>query len=317
MRNDSWWKASLVLVTGAALLLSGCGKSSESAVSEKLNVVATFYPMYEFAKQVAGEHAIVTALVPSGVEPHDWEPSAKDMALIQEADVFVYNGLVEGWVDDALSSAKKENRIVVRASEGIPLMEGEEHDHEHEDGEGIDSHEEEHPQDPHVWLSPVLAQQEVIAILKALEKADPANKTDYRKNADNYIAKLQQLDEDYREGLKNVSKKELVTQHAAFGYLAKEYGLVQVPISGLSPEQEPSPEEMAKVVEFAREHQVGTIFFETLVDPKVARTIATEIGAQTDVLNPLEGLTEEELANHLDYIGVMENNLKALRKALS
>ncbi|MBM7564883.1 metal ABC transporter substrate-binding protein [Paenibacillus sacheonensis] len=320
--------SSIILVTsGLALLLSGCGNQAASPEG-KLKVVTTFYPMYEFSKQVAGDHADVVALIPPGVEPHDWEPSAKDMAVLKEANVFVYNGIVEGWVDGALSSSANEQRIVVEASSGITLMEGEE---EHEEGESnqhaeanegpvvTKAHDEAegHPLDPHVWLDPVLAQQEVSAIEAAMEKADPANKEDYRKNAESYVAKLKELDLAFRDGLQAAKHKEFVTQHAAFGYLAKEYGLTQIPIAGLSPEQEPSPEEMAKVVEFAREHGVKTIFFETLVEPKVARVVADEIGAATDVLNPLEGLTDEEKQNNLDYIGVMKNNLAALQKALN
>lgn len=314
----SWLKKSIVLGAGLSLILSGCGNQAKEAASTegKLKVVTTFYPMYEFSKQVAGDHAEVVALIPSGAEPHDWEPSAKDMAAIKDADVFVYNGIVEGWADSALSSAANEQRVVVEASKGISLMEGEEHDHEHGEEEEH-SHEEETHLDPHVWLDPVLAQQEVRAIQAALEQADPGNKEDYKKNADQYIAKLQELDLAFKEALTNAKHKEFVTQHAAFGYLAKQYGLTQVPIAGLSPEQEPSPGEMAEVVKFAKEHQVQTIFFETLVDPKVAQVVADEIGAATAVLNPLEGLTAEDIKNNLDYIGVMTNNLEALKKALN
>jgi len=322
----AWFKKLFVLPVGIALLLSGCGgndgKTSGGAShapasadsGRKLKVVTTFYPMYEFARQVAGDHADVVALIPPGAEPHDWEPSAKDMASIKEADVFVYNGIVEGWAEQALSSAANDKRIAVEASKGIELMEGlpeEEEDGHDREGEGGPV------PDPHVWLDPVLAQQEVAAIEAAFERADPAHKEDYKKNADAYIAKLKNLDEEYREGLKDVKHQAFVTQHAAFGYLAKRYGLTQVPIAGLSPDQEPSPDQMADIVKFAKDHQVKTIFFETLVDPQVAQTIADEIGATTDVLNPLEGLTDEDKKNNLDYIGIMKNNLEALKKALN
>ncbi len=297
----------------AALVLSGCGNSKENDAgdADKLKVVASFYPMVEFTKQVAGDRADVVGLIPSGVEPHDWEPSPKDVAAIQEADLFVYNGLVEGWADKTLESAKNDNRVDVRATDGIELIEGSD---EHEEEEHAD---EEHPLDPHVWLSPVLAQQEVRHIQAGLEKADPDNKETYKKNADAYIGKLQALDEKFKNDLSGAKHKEFVTQHAAFGYLAKDYGLTQVPIAGLSPEQEPSPEQMAEVITFAKEHEVKTIFFETLVDPKIAQTIADEIGAKTDVLNPIEGLTDEDRSKGLDYIGIMTNNLAGLVKALN
>lgn len=337
-----------VLSIGLALGLTACagGAGSEKTAADnaaKLKVVASFYPMYEFSRQVGGEHADVVALIPAGAEPHDWEPSAKDMALIQEADIFIYNGIVEGWAEQALQSATNEHRVVVKASEGIELMEGshshgeeeglgheEEHEDEHEEEAGHvqkDDHEDERQVehsdehadelDPHVWLDPSLAAKEVENILRAYEQADPANAEAYRNNADAYIAKLKELDEVFRTGLEGVKRKEFVTQHAAFAYLANAYGLEQIPIAGLSPDQEPSPNRMAEIVEFAKEHQVKTIFFETLVAPKVARTIADEIGAKTDVLNPLEGLTEEERNQDLDYIAVMKNNLEALKKALN
>ncbi len=348
-------KHTFMATAALALLLSGCGANSNSDSSassnpspsialapsvqpssgKKLKVVATFYPMVEFSKQVAGNHAEVTGLIPTGVEPHDWEPSAKDIVQLKEADVFVYNGIVEEWAEDALKGAANDKRIVVEATHGIELLEGaaeEEHEvghaDEHKDehaGEHKDGHEEGHEEghdhhhatDPHVWLSPVLAQKQVKLIEEALSKADPAHKEDYTKNADAYITKLKELDQAYKSGLKGAKRKEFVTQHAAFGYLAKEYGLIQVPIAGLSPEQEPSPDKMADIIKFAKDKQVKTIFFETLVDPKVAQTIAKELGAKTDVLNPLEGLTDEDRKNNQDYSSIMKKNLAALQKALN
>jgi len=388
------WYKGMTGIAIAALLVAGCGQPKEdsptsgsqagaatasgSAVEvHKLRIVASFYPIAEFARQVAGEYADVVSLIPSGTEPHDWEPTPKDAASIQEADVFVYNGIVEGWAEKTLESVKNDKRIDVKAIEGIDLIEGthdhghghedehdHEHDHDHEHGDKEDhghedAHEDEHAHenehahegedvqaeghehekhahesepehtykhaeldehshelDPHVWLDPTLAQQQVRNIQGALEKADPERKDNYRANADAYIAKLQELDRKFKDELDGAKRKEFVTQHAAFGYLAKAYGLTQIPISGLSPEQEPSPEQMAKVVELAKEHGVTTIFFETLVDPKVAQAIAEEIGAATDVLNPLEGLTEEDIAAGLDYLGIMSNNLAALAKSL-
>jgi zinc transport system substrate-binding protein len=317
-------RTALAISAGLVIVLAaGCGGNANNASTipadnpdsgKKLNVVTTFYPMYEFSKQVAGDHANVIALIPPGAEPHDWEPSAKDMAKVKEADIFVYNGIVEGWVDKALESASNDNRVVVEASKGIDLMEG----LPEEEEEGGGQHEADgHILDPHVWLDPALAQKEVASIQAAFEQADPDNKDDYKKNAEAYIAKLKVLDEAYKSGLKDVLHKDFVTQHAAFGYLAKEYGLTQIPIAGLSPEQEPAPDKMADIIKFAKANQVKTIFFETLVDPKIAQTVANEIGAKTAVLNPIEGLTDEDKKNNLDYIGIMNNNLEALKKALN
>ncbi|MCC3378250.1 metal ABC transporter substrate-binding protein [Paenibacillus farraposensis] len=325
---NTWFKKSFVLSAGLALILSGCGTPSDNAPTNdsqtgpgttqsgnKLNVVTTFYPMYEFTRQVAGDHANVTALIPAGAEPHDWEPSAKDMAQVKDADVFVYNGIVEGWAEQALSSAPSDKRVVVEASKGLQLMEGTAE--EGEEAHAEEGHDHDHVMDPHVWLDPVLAQKEVESIEAGLVEADPANKADYEKNAAAYIAKLKELDTAFKTGLKDAKRKDFITQHAAFGYLAKQYGLTQVPIAGLSPEQEPTPDKLAGIIKFSKENNVKTIFFETLVDPKVAQTVSTEIGAKTDVLNPLEGLTDEDMKNNLDYLGVMKNNLEALKKALN
>ncbi|WP_027092577.1 metal ABC transporter substrate-binding protein [Cohnella thermotolerans] len=332
------WAKPALLLAAAATMLAGCGSGAgnganssaspaagaaasaaagpESSGGSKLKVVATFYPMYEFSRQVAGDHADVVGLIPAGAEPHDWEPSAKDMAQIGEADLFVYNGIVEDWAEQALASVANPDRVVVKAIDGIELQEG---IPEEEEGEAhSDEHAgDEHTLDPHVWLDPVLAKREVENIEAAFIQADPAHENDYKANADAYIAKLDELDQAYRDGLKDVKRKDFVTQHAAFGYLAKEYGLTQIPIAGLSPEQEPSPARMAEVVKQAKEMNIRTIFFETLVDPKIADTIAKEVGAKTDVLNPLEGLTDEDKQNNLDYIGIMQNNLAALQKALN
>ncbi|MWV43222.1 zinc ABC transporter solute-binding protein [Paenibacillus sp. HJL G12] len=327
-----------------AVSLVGCGQNKEEstevtktvvseAAPKKLQVEASFYPMYEFASQVAGNLADVNLLIPASVEPHDWEPTPQDIGKIEQADLLVYNGAgMEGWVEQVLAGSSNKNMLAVEASKGIELMEGAEEEEEHadaeaghdHDGESSSSQEEAHEHDhdhggldPHVWLSPKLAIEEVRNIEAALIAKAPDHKDEFTKNADAYITKLQQLDTDFQKELNETKRKDFITQHAAFGYLAKTYGLTQVPIAGLSPEQEPSASAMAGVVKFAKEHQVKTIFFETLVSSQVAETIAKEIGASTAVLNPLEGLTEEDQAKHLDYIAVMRSNLEELKKALN
>ncbi|WP_019120033.1 metal ABC transporter substrate-binding protein [Brevibacillus massiliensis] len=321
---NPFWKKTVAVLAAAGFALAGCGAADQPAASEqtpkpgdKLKVVATFYPMYEFAQKVAGDYADVTALVPPGVEPHDWEPTPKDIQTIADADVFIYNGGgLEGWVEDALNSTKNEKLKVVETTHGISLMEGsaEEEDEAHGDGH---EHGHEHGLDPHVWLDPVLAQQQVQQIEAALVEADPDHREAYEKNAAAYIKELEELDQAFQKMVSSAKRKEFVVQHAAFGYLARQYGLTQVPISGLSPEEDPSPAQLIEIVKFAKEHNVNTIFFETLVSPKVAETVAKEIGAKTAVLNPLEGLTDEERAQNLDYIGVMQKNLQALQAALN
>ncbi|WP_341347252.1 metal ABC transporter substrate-binding protein [Paenibacillus sp. FSL H3-0469] len=367
----------------AMLVISGCGNntatkaastnspaatpSAAAAASsvppaDKLNIKVSFYPMYEFTKSITGDLADVEVLVPPGVEPHDWEPTAKDMADISDADVLVYNGAgMESWAQQIVDGAAGSDLITIEASKGLQIIEGAEHEHDHEHnheeeaaGEADHDHEHEHQQDestaeesdhdhyhndsaaggaehehdhdhdhdhggldPHVWLDPVMAIREVKTIEAALSAAFPGNAAAFHANSDAYIAKLEKLDQDFRAGLQNTKRKDFITQHAAFGYLAQQYGLTQVPIAGLSPEQEPSAAQMAKIVEFAKANKVTTIFFETLVSSSVADTIAQEIGAKTAVLNPIEGLTEEDAAHNQDYLSLMRQNLEALIQALN
>ncbi|WP_046214130.1 metal ABC transporter substrate-binding protein [Paenibacillus wulumuqiensis] len=327
------------------LVIAGCGANKEAARpanststpanTAKLDIKTTFYPMYDFTRNVVGKYGDVENLVPTGVEPHDWEPTAKDLAEITDANVLVYNGAgMEDWIDQVKESATGGHLMTVEASQGINISEEteaehehnhsaehEEHspaDHEHHSDEETDQHDHDHGGlDPHVWLSPALAVQEVRNIEAALSQAAPEHKDDFKRNADAYIAKLEALDQEFKTELQNTQRKDFITQHAAFGYLAKEYGLTQVPIAGLSPDQEPSAEQMAEIVNFAKEHNIKTIFFETLASTSVAEAIANEIGAKSDVLNPIEGLTKDEMANGADYISVMKQNLTALKKALN
>lgn len=302
----------------------GAAQSTETvAKPDHLKIQTSFYPMYEFTRQVAGDLADVELLIPGGVEPHDWEPTPQDIQKIEESDVLVYNGAgMEGWVDQVKTAIDSSKLVIVEASHGLDLIEGTEEDHDHVTGDH--SHEDDHEHahdhgglDPHVWLAPSFAAREVRNIESALVKAAPDHKDEFKKNADAYISKLNQLDQEFKQVLEKAKRKDFITQHAAFGYLAKQYGLTQVPIAGLSPDQEPSAEQMTEIIKFAKEHKVKTIFFETLVSSKVADAIASEIGAKTAVLNPIEGLTEEDSANKRDYPALMRMNLDALKAALN
>lgn len=286
-------------------LLTACGSNPDRKTAtesaKKLAVVASVYPVYEFAKQVGGDKLDLIMLVPPGAEPHDWEPKAKDLTRIKSAQVFLYHGAgLEPWIDK-LVSGKPDGIKGVQVSKDIPIL-----------ASGA-----EHGSDAHIWLDPVFAQQEVRTITAALTAADPANGVYYQANAERYIAELVHLDNEYREGLARSPRRDIVTTHAAFGYLAKRYALDQTAIMGLSPDAEPAPDKMASVVRLVRERQVHYIFFETLVSPKLADTIARETGAQTLVLNPVEGLTAEEEKAGANYLSLMRGNLQNLQKALA
>lgn len=280
-----------------ALVLSACEPAPSS--SGKPVVVATFYPLYEFARQVAGDRAEVVSLVPPGVEPHDWEPSPQSVVQTRQARVLVYNGAgFEPWIDKLLTEVKRGNTVVVDASQGLPLVAAR---------EGAD---------PHVWLDPVLAQGEVDAIRAGLERADPGNTRTYQDNANAFKERLARLDQAFAAGLRDCARRDMVTSHTAFSYLARRYGLEQVPVMGVAPEAEPSPGALAAISRVARARGVKVVFFETLVSPRLAETIAREIGAKTLVLNPVEGLSVEEAAAGKDYVALMEVNLAHLREGL-
>ncbi len=310
-------KKFLCAIIGCLIILSGCSNGKQVSDEkgkgnpEKLQIITTFYPMYYFTKQVTGNLANVEILIPNGVEPHDWEPTSKDMISMQEGDLFIYNSqYFETWTKKVLDSIDTSNLKVVEASKGMELMDtnAEEEQDNHEGSEAT--------KDPHVWLSPVLAQKEVDNIAEAIAKADPKNKEQYEKNADSLKAKLTDLDRLYKESIDKAPRKEFVTQHAAFGYLAQQYGLKQIPITGLSPDVEPTLPKLAELTDMMKEKEIKVVYFEELTSPKVAKTLANETGAKTEVLNPLEGLTKDEQDQGLDYIGVMEKNLEALKLSL-
>ena len=295
---------------GLTALLAGCKSAGQNKTGGKLNIVASFYPMYDFAKRIAGDYADVTCLVPAGTEPHDWEPSSKDMKTIQEADFLIYNGAgMEHWVKDVLDGLGSDTKLVsVETSKGVNLLSLEEDDdHDHDHG----------GTDPHVWLSPLNAKIQMKNICDALSEKDSEHKTEYAANLDKANADFDTLDSEFHKGLDPLPNKTIVVSHQAFGYLCEAYGLTQMPIEGVEADAEPNAQEMKEITEFVKEHNVKVIFTEELVSPKVAQAIAEATGARVEELNPLEGLTDEELKAGEDYLSVMRDNLKALEGALA
>ncbi|MGV3145297.1 metal ABC transporter solute-binding protein, Zn/Mn family [Streptococcus parasuis] len=307
-------KVGLLFVSISALLLGACGNSTASE-DGKLNIVTTFYPVYEFTKQVAGDEANVDLLVKAGTEVHDYEPSAKDIARIQEADAFVYeNENMETWVHDVEKSLDTTKVNVISATEGMLLLPGGEEEHEGHD------HSEEghsHAYDPHVWLSPARAITLVETIRDSLVAKYPEKKDTFEINAAAYIEKLDALDAKYSEVLSAAKQKYFVTQHTAFAYLALDYGLKQVSITGVAADEDPTPSRLAELTDYINKYGIKYIYFEENASKSVAKTLANETGVQLDVLNPLESLTDEDMKNGKDYISVMEDNLTALEKTTS
>lgn len=300
------------------LLLAGCVRQKERETKTpvdngKLSVVTSFYPMYDFAKKIAGTNAEITVMVPAGTEVHDWEPSVSDLARLEQADLFIYSGAgMEPWAEDILESLENPKLIAVEASQGVSLMNEEERQEENQEEE----HHHHGSYDPHVWLDPQNAKIEMKNIMEAFISADPENQTYYEENYQNYAEKLDELDRKFEETFAGIENKHIVVAHEAFGYLCRAYGLEQVGIEGLSADSEPVPSRMVEIIEFIRKNNVKCIFFETLSTSKVVDTIAAETGVKTEVLNPFEGVEQEDQEKGMDYFSVMEQNRHVLEEAL-
>lgn len=288
----------IVIVAGAvALAAAGFFFASGQPVAPSggVRVVASFYPLAEFARQVGGDRVKVVNLTPAGVEPHDFEPSPRDIATVYGANLLILNGAgFDAWAERLRSDMEARGVRVLDMARAMNTF----------------------SPDPHFWLDPVFAAREVEAIRDVLIEINPVDAEGYRARAEGYLAELAALDRAYRDGLASCAQKEIVTSHAAFGYLAKRYNMIMVSIAGLSPEEEPSPRKLAEVSTLVRERGIRYIFTETLASPKLAQTITDETGAGILVFNPLEGLTEEEINSGENYISIMKANLKNLRRAL-
>ncbi|MCX5343747.1 metal ABC transporter substrate-binding protein [Streptomyces atratus] len=303
-------------VAGAVVLgltaLTACSASdaADHKNGDKLNVVASFYPMQFLAEQIGGKHVSVTTLTKPGVEPHDLELTPRQIGGLGDADYILYLKGIQPAVDDAIKQSGSKGAVdastlTVLEDHGTETG-ADEHGHEH--------HGDEAGADPHIWLDPVKYAEVAKGVGKSLEKTDPDHAADYRKNTDALVDKLDALNTAYETGLKDTATKTFITTHSAFGYLAERYGLTQEGIAGVDPEAEPSPARISEIHTVARKNKVTTVFFETLASDKTAKTLAKDTGLKTDVLDPLEGITDKSKGDN--YIEVMQSNLAALQKAL-
>lgn len=288
-----------------ALLLGACGAGAAGDPEERPVIVASFYPLAFAAERVAGERADVEDLTPPGVEPHDLELSPRQVALLHRADLVVYVGAgFQPALEDVIGDLTVPKIDVLDAVDVLGPAEPSDEHHDHEDAhaEGVD---------PHIWLDPQRMQDIAAALADHLGQVDPAYRRVYERNAGELVDALRDLDAEIARGLDTCETRALVVSHEAFGYLAERYELDQVGIAGLDPESEPSPRRLAEAVAFARAADVRTIFFERLVSPAVAETVAREVGARTAVLDPLESAPPSG-----DYLDAMRANLKALSAGL-
>lgn len=261
----------------------------------KLNVVVSFYPLYDFTKNIGGEKVNITTIIPFGVEPHDWEPTPKDVGKILSADLFIYNGAgLEPWAEKLVRDTKSKNLVVIDMYKSIGAK----------------------GDDPHIWLDPILVKAQLKVIRDTLIKLDSRNKSYYEANYNSYLKKVEALDREIRDTLSRCKKKVFVTSHDAFSRFAERYGLTQVPITGINPEAEPKPKDLVEVVKIVRENKIKYIFTEPLISPKLAESLSRETGAKILILDPIEGLSESDIKAGKDYISKMRENLKNLKLAL-
>ncbi|MDJ0344610.1 metal ABC transporter substrate-binding protein [Streptomyces sp. H10-C2] len=309
--------AAVAAVSALALLtLSACSATDAAGSagnSGKLKVTASFYPMEFLAGQIGGDHVAVTALTKPGVEPHDLELTPKQTAALGESDVIVYLKGLQPAVDDAVKQSGVKNTADAASLTQLEGHGTEVDGHHHTTG---DNHSGvgEAGADPHVWLDPVKYAEVAKGVNTTLAKADPKNAAAYQKNTDALVKKLDALNTQFTDGLKNRASDTFITTHAAFGYLAERYGLVEEAIGGIDPETEPSGARIKALQKLSAEHHVTTVFFETLASNTTAKTLAGDLKLKTDVLDPLEGITDKSKGR--DYFEVQQSNLKALQTAL-
>jgi zinc transport system substrate-binding protein len=288
----------------AALALSACG-GAQAETSDRVSAVVGFYPYAFVTERVGGGDVDVTDLTAAGGEPHDLELTPRQVGAVGEADLVVYSEGFQPAVDEAVEQQAEDRALDVLTT--VELRDGGDHAHEDE------GHEDEHASgDPHVWLDPVRLATIATAVADRLAEVDPGSADDYRARADELTQELTDLDDELRAGLSSCERRQVVTSHDAFGYLADAYGLEQIAVAGLSPEDEASPRRLAEVAAQAEAAGVTTIFFEESVSPKVAESLAREVGATATVLTPLELAPESG-----DYVSAMRDNLERLRTALA
>lgn len=302
------------LVMLIMMMLVGCQAPQETS-SEKIKVITSFYPLYDFAQKVGGDKVEVENIIEGG-EAHGYEPSAKDIIRIQESDVFIINGAgFEGWVPKTLNSVKNDKLKVVDTSEGIELHDAhdhEGHDHDHE------GHDHDHGDfDPHIWMNPMNAYQQMKNIKDAFVAVDPENKTYYEDNFKHYGAQFETLNNDFKTQLSNVPNKEVVVDHTAYGYMLEPYGIEQVAIAGSLLSSEPTAKQVDESIQYIKNQQIKTIYMESLSNDKLLNTISKETGVKILKLNTLENLSKQDLDAGNDYFKVMNENLESLVEGLS
>lgn len=311
----------LAVITAAATVLSLCACSSESSYSNsdsgKLKIISTIFPPYDLARQIAGDNAEISILLPPGSEIHNYEPSAKDMIAIRNCDIFLYiGGENEQWAEKLINSNDTENVTAVKLIDYVPTLseDEDEHDHDHEH-----EHEHEHETDEHIWTSPKNAQLMLSAVYDAICKVDPSDKQTYTKNKDAYAKQLSDLDDAYRSAVDNAKNKTIVlADKFPFRYLAHEYGLeFSAAFAACSDESEPGVSTMIKLTKTIKENNIPAVYYLEFSSTKIADTLCDETGATKLMLHSCHNVSKQDIENNVSYVDLMKQNLENLKLTLN
>jgi len=305
-------KRSLLIVTLIFFITMGVGCTSaldrvvnEKSTGEQPIVYSSFYPLYDFTKQIGGSKVTVKSIVPLGAEPHGYEPTARNVVDIADADVLFYLGMgLEGWIDKVITSIDSNKLVVCQVSDYVETRDAVNNEDIYQDGKT----------DPHIWLDPVRAKEIVKVITDTLVSVDPENEEYYRSNYKTYAAKLDKLHQDFQDALQNSKGAVLITSHDAFGYLADRYGLETYSIMGISANAEPTSGQLVRLVKLAQQHDVKAIYSEELLNSQASQVLAQEAKVQVLSLSTVAGLTKEQLAEGQDYISLMYQNINNLKR---
>jgi zinc transport system substrate-binding protein len=303
------------------LCIVGMGYA-ENRNPPKIKVITSVFPLMEFAQAVCGERGKVSLLLPPGAEIHTWRPRPSDMIKIAKSDVLIHIGAgLEPWLEDVLESVNNPRLHIFKAMDSVLPTESVEYKehipHEHQHIEGADGHRHD-TIDPHIWLDFVIDQRIIDALVELFSQIEPGNSALFQRNGIAYKQKLQECDRRYREELARCKSRTFILGgHAAFGYMAQRYGLRQLSLYGVSPDSRPTPRQLVRIVDLAKEHDIDMIYFEVYVSDDLAKVIAEEVGAKTCVLNPASNLTPEQSKENLTFLEIMDHNLESLKKGLS
>lgn len=306
-------RLSLVVVCLCVCTMTACSQSITQK-NDSLHIVASFYPLGYIAERIAGDTATVTTIIPGGIEPHDYEPTPSQLVTMEDADILHMNGAgLDPWAERMRPTVEKKGAAVIVATDGIPLLPAM-HD-DHHDEEGADEGHAADLHDPHVWLDPVQMRSIATRLADAMIAASPAHAEAIASNTQGLLQDLDALDTMLRTSLRDCERRTAIVSHDAFRYLARRYNFTTIAIAGIEPDSEPSTQTLGTIIETVRRERIPFVFFETLVSPKLAETVAREAGAATLILQPVEGLTPAEQEEGKDYLSIMQQNARNLSLA--